>query len=68
MLKYSRGKPWTIGDRVPRFSVPPFYNIIIYYTFLTADLNVENIKTAPSPEVRCILKGGRAVYIFAVSG
>ncbi len=27
------------------------------------DLNVENIKTAPSPEVRCALKGGGAVYI-----
>lgn len=33
-----------IGDRVPRFSVPPFNNIMYATLFLTADLNVETIK------------------------
>ena len=64
MLKYSRGKPWTSGDRVPRFSVPPFNNIMYATLFLTADLNVETIKKQLYlPKVRCTLKGGEAVYI-----
>ena len=64
MLKYSRGKPWTIGDRVPRFSVPPFNNIMYATLFLTADLNVETIKKQPYlPKCQSTLKGGEAVYI-----
>ena len=64
MLKYSRGKPWTSGDRVPRFSVPPFNNIMYATLFLTADLNVETIKKQPYlPKCQSALKGGEAVYI-----
>lgn len=64
MLKYSRGKPWTSGDRVPRFSVPPFNNIMYTTLFLTADLNVETIKKQPYlPKCQSALKGGEAVYI-----
>ena len=64
MLKYSRGKPWTSGDRVPRFSVPPFNNIMYTTLFLTADLNVETIKKQPYlPKCESTLKGGEAVYI-----
>ena len=64
MLKYSRGKPWTSGDRVPRFSVPPFNNIMYATLFLTADLNVETIKKQPYlPKCESTLKGGEAVYI-----
>ena len=64
MLKYPRGKPWTSGDRVPRFSVPPFNNIMYATLFLTADLNVETIKKQPYlPKCQSTLKGGEAVYI-----
>ena len=64
MLKYSRGKPWTSGDRVPQFSVPPFNNIMYATLFLTADLNVETIKKQPYlPKCESTLKGGEAVYI-----
>jgi len=64
MLKYSRGKPWTSGDRVPRFSVPPFNNIMYATLFLTADLNVETIKSSSiSRKCESTLKGGEAVYI-----
>ena len=64
MLKYSRGKPWTSGDRVPRFSVPPFNNIMYATLFLTADLNVETIKKQfYLPKCESALKGGEAVYI-----
>ena len=64
MLKYSRGKPWTIGDRVPRFSVPPFNNIMYATLFLTAVLNVETIKKQLYlPKCESALKGGEAVYI-----
>ena len=64
MLKYSQGKPWTSGDRVPRFSVPPFNNIMYATLFLTADLNVETIKKQLYlPKCESALKGGEAVYI-----
>ena len=49
---------------MPRFSVPPFNNIMYATLFLTADLNVETIKKQPYlPKCESTLKGGEAVYI-----
>ena len=49
---------------MPRFSVPPFNNIMYATLFLTADLNVETIKKQPYlPKCQSALKGGEAVYI-----
>ena len=49
---------------MPRFSVPPFNNIMYATLFLTADLNVETIKKQPYlPKCESALKGGEAVYI-----
>ena len=49
---------------MPRFSVPPFNNIMYATLFLTADLNVETIKKQLYlPKCESTLKGGEAVYI-----
>ena len=49
---------------MPRFSVPPFNNIMYATLFLTADLNVETIKKQLYlPKCESALKGGEAVYI-----
>ena len=49
---------------MPRFSVPPFNNIMYATLFLTADLNVETIKKQLYlPKCQSTLKGGEAVYI-----
>ena len=49
---------------MPRFSVPPFNNIMYAKLFLTADLNVETIKKQLYlPKCKSTLKGGEAVYI-----